>query len=189
MATSVLSTIEEGVLQVTADAHFYIVDADERIAIDTGSRSERHLLEKFMKSAIPPESIKKVILTHAHYDHAGNFDFFPNAEIFMHKEEIKAFKDDPKGATMSEDLWKKLEVREIKPLPKKIAGLEVIHTPGHTKGSVCLWWEERKILFTGDTLFENGTGRVDLPTSDAEAMGPSLGKLVPYNHERICAGH
>jgi glyoxylase-like metal-dependent hydrolase (beta-lactamase superfamily II) len=56
--------------------------------------------------------------------------------------------------------------------------LEVLHTPGHTEGSVCLWAADRAMLFSGDTLFANGWGRVDLPGGSAQAMAESLARLA-----------
>jgi glyoxylase-like metal-dependent hydrolase (beta-lactamase superfamily II) len=69
--------------------------------------------------------------------------------------------------------------------------LTVIHTPGHTKGSVCLYSENKKILFTGDTLFCEGVGRTDLPGGDAKALSASIiKKLYTLPPEtRIFPGH
>ena len=69
--------------------------------------------------------------------------------------------------------------------------LKVIHTPGHTKGSICLYSEKKGILFTGDTLFCEGIGRSDLPGGDAKALTNSiLKKLYTLPPEtRIFPGH
>jgi glyoxylase-like metal-dependent hydrolase (beta-lactamase superfamily II) len=56
--------------------------------------------------------------------------------------------------------------------------LRVLHTPGHTEGSVCLLAEDEGLLFSGDTLFAGGWGRVDLPGGDAAAMVASLARLT-----------
>jgi hydroxyacylglutathione hydrolase len=56
--------------------------------------------------------------------------------------------------------------------------LRVLHTPGHTPGSVCLQSIDDGLLFSGDTLFAGGWGRVDLPGGSAEAIVDSLGRLV-----------
>jgi glyoxylase-like metal-dependent hydrolase (beta-lactamase superfamily II) len=55
--------------------------------------------------------------------------------------------------------------------------LRVLHTPGHTEGSVCLLDLDAGLLFSGDTLFAGGWGRVDLPGGDATAMADSLARL------------
>jgi glyoxylase-like metal-dependent hydrolase (beta-lactamase superfamily II) len=55
--------------------------------------------------------------------------------------------------------------------------LTVLHTPGHTEGSVCLYDGDQGLLYSGDTLFAGGWGRVDLPGGDAEAMAASIARL------------
>lgn len=68
--------------------------------------------------------------------------------------------------------------------------LEVLHTPGHTEGSVCLYSAEQGLLFSGDTLFRAGWGRVDLPGGSAEAMVASLGRLAEFHDRvRVLPGH
>jgi glyoxylase-like metal-dependent hydrolase (beta-lactamase superfamily II) len=56
--------------------------------------------------------------------------------------------------------------------------LRVLHTPGHTEGSVCLLAEDEGLLYSGDTLFAAGWGRVDLPGGDPEAMVDSIARLA-----------
>ena len=56
--------------------------------------------------------------------------------------------------------------------------LRVLHTPGHTEGSVCLLAEDEGLLYSGDTLFAGGWGRVDLPGGDPDAMVASLARLT-----------
>jgi glyoxylase-like metal-dependent hydrolase (beta-lactamase superfamily II) len=68
--------------------------------------------------------------------------------------------------------------------------LRVLHTPGHTEGSVCLYAEDDGFLFSGDTLFAGGWGRVDLPGGDPGAMVESLGRLNALDDPvRVLPGH
>jgi glyoxylase-like metal-dependent hydrolase (beta-lactamase superfamily II) len=68
--------------------------------------------------------------------------------------------------------------------------LEVLHTPGHTEGSVSLVSAEDGVLFSGDTLFAGGWGRVDLPGGDAAAMVDSLARLAALDPGlRVVPGH
>jgi glyoxylase-like metal-dependent hydrolase (beta-lactamase superfamily II) len=68
--------------------------------------------------------------------------------------------------------------------------LDVLHTPGHTEGSVCLVSRDAGVLFSGDTLFPGGWGRVDLPGGDATAMAESLARLATLPDAlRVLPGH
>ncbi len=68
--------------------------------------------------------------------------------------------------------------------------LDVLHTPGHTEGSVCLVSHETGVIFTGDTLFPGGWGRVDLPGGDPTAMVDSLARLATLPEAlRVLPGH
>nr|HPR42673.1 MBL fold metallo-hydrolase [Candidatus Methanofastidiosa archaeon] len=67
--------------------------------------------------------------------------------------------------------------------------LEVIHTPGHTSGSICLLDKANDTLFCGDTWFYNGVGRTDLPSGSLDDLGESFKKLSRYDVGHICPGH
>ena len=68
--------------------------------------------------------------------------------------------------------------------------LQVLHTPGHTEGSVCLLSADDGLLFSGDTLFPGGWGRVDFPGGDADAMVASLARLATLEDRlRVLPGH
>ena len=177
--------------KLKAESNVYFLDLDKKIIIDTGDRKERHELAMLLKHAIEPDKVDIVILTHFHHDHIGNIDLFENAKIYASKEEIDAFREDPSGAVLDEEIVKRMEKILINPLPDEIEGLKIIPTPGHTKGSVCIWYPEKKILFSGDTLFDRRIlGRTDLPTSEPFAMVPSLIKLSRnYEYEILCPGH
>jgi glyoxylase-like metal-dependent hydrolase (beta-lactamase superfamily II) len=66
----------------------------------------------------------------------------------------------------------------------------VVHTPGHTPGSICLFEPVRKVLFSGDTLFASGYGRTDLPGGDEAQLELSLGRLAALPHDvQVYPGH
>ena len=77
---------------------------------------------------------------------------------------------------------------KLSPL-KDLLGLKIIKTPGHTKGSICLYYQKEKILFSGDTLFYNGFGRIDFPFSDPGKMEESLEKLKKIKYKILAPGH
>ena len=147
---------------------------DKNIMFDTSSRINRRFLIKYLKNIdAPPETIDIIIMTHNHFDHVGNLSLFKGmkAKVYAPKEDFP------------EEEWmidiKKLKIKEFK----------LIETPGHTKGSVCIYMPKEKILFSGDTLFHGGIGRTDLPGSIPEKMKESLEKLNDLDIEILCPGH
>lgn len=174
----------------TDKSNVYLIDGKKKVIIDTGNRTDRAHLQNFMGRAVDFDKVDAVIFTHLHYDHCGNFDFFPNAEFYASAQEIEDFKNNPEGTVLDAVVAEKLSSVELKPLPDELYGLKVLSTPGHTKGSVCLYYDTEKALFTGDTLF--GTkrqGRVDLPTSAPELMKDSQMKIIEVVHKIFCPGH
>jgi glyoxylase-like metal-dependent hydrolase (beta-lactamase superfamily II) len=67
--------------------------------------------------------------------------------------------------------------------------LTVVHTPGHTSGSICLLDTVTRTLFSGDTWFMNGIGRTDLPSGSFEMMERSFQKLRTVDADHVCPGH
>lgn len=185
-----IERVSNNVWKIMADSNIYIL-SKERTVIDTGKRANRKVVEQFLDKIVPFEQITAVIFTHLHYDHIGNFDLFTNAEYYASEEEIGCWKKDSKAAILDEDMAEKFinAGLKLKILPEKISGLEVIKTPGHTAGSICLWEERERILFSGDTLLKKSRGRADLPTSAPEEMQKSIVRLLNYNYKILCPGH
>lgn len=145
---------------------------NKNIIIDTGARWNRSELLKFLEELkISHEKIDIVILTHKHWDHIGNISLFENSKIYGSKKDFSSEKI--------------LDINNL-----KISGLHVIETPGHSRGGICLWFPNEKILFSGDTLFEHGIfGRTDLPGASASEMRNSLQKLTKLDFKILCPGH
>jgi glyoxylase-like metal-dependent hydrolase (beta-lactamase superfamily II) len=66
---------------------------------------------------------------------------------------------------------------------------QVILTPGHSPGSVCLYWPEKKALFTGDVVFSQSIGRTDLPGGSGKQLKESISRLAELDVEVLCPGH
>jgi len=71
----------------------------------------------------------------------------------------------------------------------KDLSLDVIHTPGHSPGSICLRWKEEKALFTGDVIFRDGLGRTDLPGGNGEELKQSIRRISRLEVEWLLPGH
>jgi hydroxyacylglutathione hydrolase len=180
--------IADNVWKIRADSNVYFLDFCRKILIDTGNRASRNVLIQFLKPLVAFEKIEKIIFTHLHYDHIGNFDLFNNAKLYASEQAINDFSNNPFDTVLNEDMVAKFN-RELIPV-KDEDGLRIISAPGHTRGSICIWYEKEKLLFSGDTLFSNKQlGRTDLPTSDSANMQNSIMKLLEYNFRILCPGH
>lgn len=67
--------------------------------------------------------------------------------------------------------------------------LQIIHTPGHTPGSICIYWPEKKALVCGDLIFARSVGRTDLPGGNGEALKSSIEKIAELDIELLLPGH
>ncbi|MBW2975558.1 MBL fold metallo-hydrolase [Candidatus Woesearchaeota archaeon] len=182
-----MEKIAPKVWKLNVDSNIYFLDLKEKIIIDTGPRAYRSIVQEELKKVIPFSKVDKVIFTHLHYDHIGNFDLFPNAKFYTSQKEIDLLKKNRFYAIGNPLLAVEFKVR-LNPL-KDFSDLKVIETPGHTKGSVCLYYQKEKILFSGDTLFFNGFGRIDFPFSDPGKMEESLEKIRNIKYKILAPGH
>jgi hydroxyacylglutathione hydrolase len=182
-----IKRVTNDVWKVVASSNVYFLDIEEKILIDTGDRADRHVMEQFLSKVVELDKVTKVIFTHLHHDHIGNFDLFPKAKFYASQAEIDDFKNNGLATVLDRDILEKF-VAELNPIESS-EGLEIIETPGHTRGSICVWYPKEKILFTGDSAFKNGYGRTDLPTSVPEQMTQSIMKLLEYPYKIMCPGH
>ena len=126
-----------------------------------------------------------VLLTHGHWDHTGAADALCEAcgvPLYIHPLDAPMLKDPYLNAS---EAFGRSAVCHTEPLPLnegplELAGLKlnVLHTPGHTPGSVCLILPGETDILTGDTLFQGGYGRTDLPGGDFHALRESLRRLM-----------
>ncbi len=157
--------------------------ADERtgeaIAIDTAIPSLAWIGDEL---AARGWTLRLIVSTHGHWDHIGD-----NAAVAAATgAEIAVHPLDREWLLHPAPIWAPFEIPPSVPAVELAEGgeirfgairLRVLHTPGHTPGSVCLQATDEGLLFSGDTLFAGGWGRVDLPGGSAEAIAASLGRL------------
>ncbi len=132
-----------------------------------------------------------IFLTHGHYDHtgavAGLTAAFPGVPVYLHDRDYELGLTD-RGAAMPHVGLRTASYGEGDVM--KVGELEftVLHTPGHTPGSVTLKCET--VLFTGDTLFAGSMGRTDFPGGSDEAIFASLKRLAQLPGDyKVCPGH
>ncbi len=164
----------------------------EAIAIDTATPSLRWIVDEL---AARGWTLKLIVSTHGHWDHIGD-----NAAVAEHTQAgIAVHPLDRARLTDPQPLWAPFEIPPSVPAVELAEGgqirfggirLDVLHTPGHTEGSVCLMAIDDNVLFSGDTLFAGAWGRVDLPGGDADQMVESLGRLASLDDPlRVLPGH
>jgi hydroxyacylglutathione hydrolase len=158
--------------------------ADERtreaVAIDTAIPSLAWIRDEL---AARGWTLKLIVSTHGHWDHIGD-----NAAVAGHTgADIAAHPLDAHRLTDPQPLWAPFEIPPSVPAVELAEGgeirfgairLTVLHTPGHTEGSVCLLAADSGLLYSGDTLFAGAFGRYDLPGGDPAALADSLIRLA-----------
>jgi hydroxyacylglutathione hydrolase len=164
----------------------------EAIAIDTATPSLGWISDEL---AARDWTLKLIVSTHGHWDHIGD-----NAAVAAHTgAQIAVHPLDRARLEDPQPLFAPFEILPSVPAIELAEGgeirfgeirLAVIHTPGHTEGSVCLFAADDGILFSGDTLFAGGWGRIDLPGGDEAAMVESLGRLTTFeDRTAVLPGH
>jgi len=173
---------------------FIIADENtkEVLVIDPGDEPDR-ILDLINENDY---NVKYIVCTHAHFDHVGavpDLKKETGAKIVIHRDEIEIYKNTGDQAA----LWG----YELDPLPEpdmfasegdklEIGDLifEIIHTPGHSPGGICLYGEG--ILITGDTLFAGSVGRTDFYGGNIEKLKSSFKRLMSLSDEvRVLPGH
>ena len=185
-----ISEVYDGVFKISGDSNIFFLK-EENILIDAGTPTDERMVVQEFSKITSLDKIKTVIFTHLHYDHIGNYSLFKNATFYASKDAILSLNKDKFKTILlkplSDSFNVKLEDIETLKLPTYF---EIIYTPGHTKGSICIYDTKRSILFSGDTLFYNGyVGRTDLFTSVPEKMNESLDKLKKLDYDILCPGH
>ena len=173
----------------------YVVADDsskEAIAIDTATPCLAWIADEL---AAREWTLRFIVSTHGHWDHIGD-----NAAVAEHTgAPIAVHPLDRDRLTDPKPVWAPFPIPPSVPAVELAEGgeirfgelrLRVLHTPGHTEGSVCLYDSDSGRLFSGDTLFAGGWGRVDLPGGSAEQMADSIARLATLEESlHVLPGH
>jgi hydroxyacylglutathione hydrolase len=128
-------------------------------------------------------TLKGILLTHHHYDHVGGVDkikALTGCPVYIHRADGDMYK---KHADVLLENGDKLKLGDEE--------IKVLHTPGHTRGSVCFYSEQSKLAFTGDTIFNVDLGRTDLADGSPTDMEYSIRDIIDLwsNEITIYPGH
>ena len=178
------------------NTYFCFDESGACVVIDPGMDGER-VAEKLREKGLTPQYI---LLTHGHFDHSQGVKVLQEdtgAKVCIHKEDAVMLHDPGKNSagfyyrgdfsafprTKGDILWEDGDVLHCGSMQ-----FRVIHTPGHTPGSVCL--QSENFLFCGDTVFAYGYGRYDLWGGDKIALSASLERIATLMEtDKLCPGH
>jgi hydroxyacylglutathione hydrolase len=166
----------------------FFVDGAKKILIDPGHRHLfQHVKSGLAQIETTPEQIDVVLVTHGHPDHlemVGSFG--PSTRWAMSRIDY-------------EFVMKYIGSRTDFPAPAFFIQegdltlgdktFQAILTPGHSPGSISLYWPEKKALFTGDVVFSQSIGRTDLPGGSGKQLKESISRLAELDVEVLCPGH
>jgi glyoxylase-like metal-dependent hydrolase (beta-lactamase superfamily II) len=174
----------------------YVVDGEITVLIDPGhSRHLSRIFHQMKEDGISSEQIALVIITHSHPDHFEGLEAFVDTpvKIAMSREEERYLLESGKFlfAMMRQPMPKLridfyLKEGELH-LGKKI--FQIYQTPGHSPGSLTMYWPERKVLFTGDLIFHGGIGRTDFPEGNSKQLMDSIERMSSLDTELLLPGH
>ncbi len=179
--------------QLGANCHILTMPTGEAVAVDIGAEPQRIL--QILKSQ--NLRLHTILLTHGHYDHFGGVAQVQKqtgAQVFIHEADAPMLTDRKLSLAdyvLAETFEPVTEFETFTEGETISAGefcFQVLHTPGHSKGSVCYLCET--MLFTGDTLFRRSIGRTDFPGGSSREIRASLRRLGTLEGEySVYPGH
>ncbi len=157
-------------------------------------------VDRILRDGLNPENITRVVLTHVHFDHSGGLINFVRAyspEVMVFHLEADSIEKGGNGLLLAREFGLEFtptkvhrRLREGDVITAGSLKLEVLNTPGHTIGSICLYDRNKGVLFSGDTVFTYGSfGRVDFPTGNSKQLVQSLIRLSKLDVKYLLCGH
>ncbi len=170
---------------------YVVINGERAFVVDPGADAERIIAAAEAEGA----KIEWVLLTHAHFDHIGAAAALQRegAQIVLHRDDVKLIKSFQNLSVLAgvkvEHFTPDVTVAGGETLDVAGVSVKVIHTPGHTAGSVC--YVAGDVIFSGDTLFALSYGRSDFPTgSFAQLKNSVVNKLFALEGDyKVLPGH
>lgn len=166
-------TVDVAVLPPISTNCYIIGGETEAIVVDPASPDIGAI-----KECVAHRTVTLIVVTHGHYDHIAGVDALRNAlnaRVAIHANDhhmllradanLSSLFGIPCTFKAADTLLQEGDTISVESTP-----FTVIHTPGHTKGGICLYAESERILVSGDTLFAYGVGRTDFPDGDTRAL-------------------
>jgi glyoxylase-like metal-dependent hydrolase (beta-lactamase superfamily II) len=181
------------------DANIFFIEAEKPILIDAGTGANTAGAMKTIEERMEPKKIDSIILTHRHIDHVGGAEELSkicDAQLYASAEEAAPLIEGDRtttGSAMFNIPLNKLDVSVLNYGDSFDLGddkLKILHTPGHTVGSISLLHEATGSLFSGDTVFTNGgVGRWDFETGSYKQLLASIEMLKDLGPKNLYPGH
>lgn len=178
-------------ISTVLDENIYLLSKKQDcLLIDPGGDNISEVVSYIKENKL---NLLAILVTHGHFDHIlsinellDNFD----VPIYIGKEDKEKLYDPSISLARIFNgteymINNDAKIVELNDNDVIFDDITVLHTPGHTSGSVCYYIESDKIIFTGDTLFKMAYGRVDFPTGDSYKMRDSLNRLLKLDSDII----
>ncbi len=185
---------------------YLVVDGTQLTVVDAGiGGNAKKIVQYVERLGFKPEEVAFIVLTHYHADHMGSAkdlkDLLPKAKVVVHEAESPYVSGKEKYPKPKNILMRAVS-SFVKPTPvpvdlavkegDKVGNLVVIHTPGHTLGSICLLDEQHKALFSGDALRTDNGKVVEPPQNfnvNTVQARKSIGKIAALSFGVLLPGH
>ncbi len=187
------------IIDQSFDVNLYFVDAPKPVLVDSGLGRDGRRVALTVRNLLGDRGLSAIILTHRHFDHSGGAAELVakfSTNVYTSKGEAPSLIEGDQITTGASSFGEELirlpakSIEYNKSINMGEDELIAIHTPGHTSGHICLYHKDSKSLFTGDTVFTNGSvGRWDLPTGDYSQLVQSLEMLSKMDVENLYPGH
>jgi hydroxyacylglutathione hydrolase len=180
------------------DSNIFLVTGEDPFVVDTGTGSNHIKILAKLRSLSKGKQPDRIILTHRHYDHVGGAAKLSKelgADVYIHELDAGVVETaDLRGTTAhfftnKMDPIKTIHLKGGEVFETGDHRFEVVHTPGHSAGGICLIDRKTGDLISGDTVFVGGVGRWDLESGNHDALVASVNKLISLSPKAIYPGH